>query len=206
MNKVFLFSDLQCSGKNLKNLYDFISKRKDIKTLVFAGDVVNMGEPEWFMDDFLKVIDKLDLPFLWTPGNNDFELVYKKLNSKYQSLEGRVVEYCGRRFTGVGGSPASWAGQYAGEKMIDKKEIAGSIFVSHYPPPGILNYQKKDIDSPTSAKNFVDAPIVHICGHLHNIWGIAYLGQTKVVKLASFETSHYAIMDLKNLSVEFGEF
>ena len=206
MSKVFLFSDLHCSEKNLKNFYDFILKRKDIKALIFAGDVVNMGEPEWFMDDFIKVIKELKLPFLWTPGNNDFGVVYNKLDSRYKSLESKVVECCSRRFTGVGGSPASWAGQYAGGKMINKKEIAGSIFISHYPPPGILNYQKKDIDSPTSSKNFSDAPIAHICGHLHNIWGTAHLGQTKVIKLASLETNHYAIMDLKNLSVEFGEF
>ena len=52
------------------------------------------------------------------------------------------------KITGVGGSPASWSGQYAGEKMIDKKSIAGSIFVSHTPPPGILVMNKYDWENP----------------------------------------------------------
>lgn len=50
---------------------------------------------------------------------------------------------------------------------------------------------------------FKDSPLVHISGHIHNSWGVGYLGQTKVVKLASFFFGHYAIMDLDTLKVEF---
>ena len=187
-------------------MYDFIIQNKAISAIISAGDIVNMGEPVWFMDKFIKVVKELNLPLLWSPGNNDFGRSYHKLNSKYKSLEGRVVEFGGRTFTGVGGSPASWAGQYAGEAMIDKKKIKNSIFVSHVPPPGVLNYQKYDIPSPTSNKKFADSPLVHICGHLHYRYGVAYLGQTKVIQLASLETGHYAILDLDNLSVEFERF
>lgn len=257
MSKAFLFSDLHCNNKQLANLYDFVIQNKDIDVLVFAGDVVNMGEPVWFMEKFIKVIGELKLPFLWVPGNNDFGRAYYKINAKYKSLEGKVVVLPlsesspparggvrgggskeSIKFTGVGGSPASWAGQYEGESMIDKKKIGGSIFISHVPPPGILVLQQKDLpvlldchsehllchpeqsegsvkkdssalpqnDTEVPKRRFSDSPLVHICGHLHYRWGTAYLGQTKVIQLASLETGHYAIMDLETLAVKFERF
>jgi len=218
----------------LKNKFDL---------LIFAGDFVNMGEPVWFTDKFINVLQEVGLSFLWVPGNNDFGRSYYKLNSKYKSLEGNITQISGRVFTGVGGSPASWAGQYAGERMVDRKKIGGSIFVSHVPPPGILTLQQKDLPTPllenlkfkisnpptgeaglksnpndqindkcemknekSTGRHFADSPLVHICGHLHYRWGTAYLGQTKVIQLASLETGHYAIMDLETLAVEFGRF
>lgn len=224
-----LFSDLHCNNKQLANLSDFVVQHKEIEALIFAGDVVNMGEPVWFMEKFIKIIDELKLPFLWVPGNNDFGRAYYKLNAKYKSLEGRVCELpllnkertgevdnkkSGHpelvsgsiRFTGVGGSPASWAGQYEGESMVDKKAIANSIFISHVPPPGILVLQQKDLAVSDSEKKLADSPLVHICGHLHSRWGTAFLGKTKVIQLASLETGHYAILDLETLEVVFERF
>lgn len=170
MSKAILFSDLHCNNKQLANLSNFVVHHKEIEALIFAGDVVNMGEPVWFMEKFIKVIDELNLPFLWVPGNNDFGRAYYKLNAKYKSLEGRVAElkcfiegipnqvrddeYYIRRFTGVGGSPASWAGQYEGESVVDKKAIAGSIFVSHVPPPINITLNKYDVgNSKFEARN-----------------------------------------------------
>lgn len=233
-SKAILFSDLHASTKQLANLYDIIIQHNEIGLIVCAGDVVNMGEPVWFMDKLVKTISDLDLPFVWVPGNNDFGRSYHKLNAKYKSIEGRIVEESGLAFTGVGGSPASWSGQYAGESMVDRKKIGGTIFISHYPPPGILTLQQKDLPTPLlesrkykvesikrdtksedldldvrnlafANRRFSDSPLIHICGHLHYRWGTAYLGQTKVVQLASLETGHYAIMDLNDLSIEFKE-
>lgn len=260
-SKAILFSDLHASTKRLTNLYDIVIQNNEIGLIVCAGDVVNMGEPVWFIDKLIKVIDDIGLPFVWVPGNNDFGRSYHKLNSKYKSVEGRIAEEAGLSFTGVGGSPASWAGQYAGESMVDRKKIGGTIFISHYPPPGILTLQQKDLPTPLlesrnqevvglgcaeprrksrksgskvnenchseldsesiyqngdeapkqvrgdsySNRRFADSPLIHICGHLHYRWGTAYLGQTKVVQLASLETGHYAIMDLNDLSIEFKE-
>ncbi|MCL5410428.1 MAG: metallophosphoesterase [Patescibacteria group bacterium] len=205
MAKAFLFSDLHASLKQLSRMGAFLTE-EEFDLLIFAGDFVNMGEPVWFTDKFITVIDKSKLPFLWVPGNNDFGRSYFKLNARYKSLEGNIIKLLGRTFTGVGGSPASWAGQYAGESMIDKKKIAGSIFVSHVPPPGILTLQQKDLQTPPPKRRFSDSPLVHICGHLHYRWGTAYLGQTKVIQLASLETGHYAILDLETLAVEFRRF
>jgi Icc-related predicted phosphoesterase len=230
MKKSILFSDLHCNNKQLQNLYDFIIKNNDIDALIFAGDVVNMGEPVWFMEKFIKIIDELKRPFLWVPGNNDFGRAYHKLNARYKSLEGKVVKYCGQKFSGVGGSPTSWAGQYEGESMIDKKAIGGSIFISHYPPPGRHFLSKYDqpchserseesirnaLIDPSAAsqddnqrdnRQFADAPLVHVCGHLHYRWGTAFMGQTKIIQLASLETGHYAILDLETLAVKFERF
>ncbi|MDO8444003.1 MAG: metallophosphoesterase [bacterium] len=263
--KAFVFSDLHAQSKQLYNLEHFFDDKNDIDLLIFAGDVVNMGEPVGFIVNFIEVIEKNGLPFFWVPGNNDFGRSYHKLNAKYPSLEGRIVELSDPsplrgearwgvnkinasnitpppapprrggehlKLTGVGGSPASWSGQYAGEKMIDKKSIAGSIFVSHVPPPGILVMNKYDWENPNTsvilseAKNlrdpssasrrtqddnktgrrFSDAPLVHICGHQHSRWGCGYLGQTKVINPGSLADGRYVIISLGNLKVEFWRF
>jgi len=203
--KAFLFSDLHANRLALANLAQFLNNNNGIDLIISAGDIVNMGEPVAFIPKFTEVIKNTNLPFFWVPGNNDFGRAYYKLKSEYNTLEGSVCKYKGIILTGVGGSPASWAGQYAGEKMIDRKKIGGSIFVSHFPPPGILSWQKGDCHSPT-AKKLSDSPLVHICGHIHHQWGCAYLGQTKVIKLGAAETGFYAILDLENLEVEFGRF
>lgn len=207
----FVFSDLHCSGKYLQLICDYVSADSNFCAVIFAGDIVNMGEPVWFAEKFIESINRLNLPFLWVPGNNDFGRSYYKVNAAFKSLEGRIVECCGRKFSGVGGSPASWAGQYAGESMVNQKDIAGSIFISHVPPPGMLNLVNYDIDEKrlpnnSSARKFSNAPLVHISGHLHYRWGTTYLGQTKVVQIPSAETGHYVIMNLHDLSVAFKRF
>ena len=115
-------------------------------------------------------------------------------------------------FTGVGGSPASWSGQYAGESMVDRKKIANTVFISHYPPPGVRSYQKYDSadffssEPQSNVKKLSDSPLVHISGHLHHRWGISRLGTTKIVQLAASSIGYYAIMDLETLKIDFKEF
>ena len=203
MAQAILFSDLHSSTKRLYQLTKLVQKDHEIKLLIFAGDLVDMGEPVWFVSDFVEVIKTLGLPLVWVPGNNDFGRAYHKLQANFKSIEGKVFEAEGQKFTGVGGSPASWAGQYGGEAMVDKKAIAGTVFISHYPPPGVHNLMEREVASPTSLRKFADSPKVHICGHLHYRSGLAYLGQTKIVQLASLETGHYALMDLTDLTIEF---
>ncbi len=226
MKKAVLFSDLHESFKHFHNLKLLI---KDFQpaAIIFAGDFLNMGETLGFARQFTEFFFSLEIPFLWVPGNNDFGHGYHHLNGRLRSLEGRVVEvkieensadnigeiksnnsdekYSTFRFSGVGGSPASWAGQYSGENIIDEKLIGGSIFVSHMPPPGVFNYLKIDQASPTK-KNLRDSPLAHICGHFHNQYGVTYLGQTKIIKLAPLLYGHYAIMDLENLKIDFKRF
>ncbi|MFA7253195.1 MAG: metallophosphoesterase [Patescibacteria group bacterium] len=204
--KAFLFADIHGNYKQIANIEKFL-KNEDIDLILFAGDLINMGEPVSFAKYSVEMIKKTSLPFFWVPGNNDFGRGYFKLDAAFKSLEGKIMELGNRHFTGVGGSPASWAGQYSGESMIEQKVIGGSIFVSHVPPPGILNYRKDDdVHISTSNRKFSNSPLVHICAHIHHQWGVAYLGQTRVIKLAAAESGHYAIMDLENLNVEFSRF
>jgi len=220
---VLLFSDLHESSRGLWALSDFLSKNKDISGLVFAGDLVNMGEPVSFAEKFVEEISKFKLPLLWVPGNNDFGESYKVLQNFTPSLEGRIVELGNRSFTGIGGSPASWASEYAGENSLSSDQIAGTILVTHQPPDGVRyapSYKKQDtsdkqipnLEYPNSngamkqlnnEVRLADAPIAHICGHVHNTQGIGYIGETKVIKLASSALGNIAIMNLDNLEVNF---
>ncbi|MEK7096599.1 MAG: metallophosphoesterase [Patescibacteria group bacterium] len=246
--KALIFSDVHASNSTLAFLKKEISK---YDLLIFSGDLTNMGEPVSFADDFILIIKNAGIPLFWVPGNNDFGATYDILNQEIPSLEGRVEEFkvsrpdksgsrdaapTVRRFTGVGGSPASWAGAYGGNKSVAQEKIAGTIFISHYPPPRIFNYlmpgkseglspifensnieyriskqiQNSKLEIRNSSlsitKKLTYSPIVHICGHIHYQQGIAYLGETKIIKLASAETGHYGILDLDNLEIDFRRF
>jgi len=247
--KFFLFSDLHANNKALDNIVHEIIKLKP-DAVLFAGDFVNMGEPVWFGEKAIDKFKSLKIPFFWIPGNNDFGRSYHKIQATIKSVEGRVAEIGNESVTGVGGSPASWSGQYQGENKENQIKIEGTFFISHVPPPGIHNWSKNDLHSPivsnsksqvlnskqirnnndqnskqfgalknsnldigsklkiknsdlSDNRRFSDSPKVHICGHIHHQWGVAYLGSTKIVKLASAEHGHVAIIDTESLDVEF---
>lgn len=239
--KAFVFSDLHGNYRQLHNIESYLCENK-IDLILFAGDLTNMGEPIEFVDLFLKMLDEVKIPIFWVPGNNDFGRGYYRLAARYPSLEGRVMEFPlkanssdpATRFSGVGGSPESWAGQYQGETTDQKIEIGGTVFLSHVPPPCIvtLNPYDDEIANPKkqipdkfqfsndqmrngkinerckmkTGKLFKDAPFAHICGHLHSRQGVGYIGQTKIIKLAAAERGNYAILDLETLKVEFRRF
>ena len=217
---VLLISDLHDSSRGLAAIINFLSKEKNIDGVVFAGDMVNMGQPVEFAKKFIFEISNFNIPLLWVPGNNDFGQSYKVLQDHTKSLEGRIVKLGGREFTGIGGSPTSWESEYSGEQTLKKEDITGKILVSHYPPAGVTYYaknQRSEIPALPAGRrnpnltanrqpptaNLKDFPLVHICGHIHNTWGIGYIGQTKVIKLASSAFGYLAIMDLDSLEVEY---
>lgn len=225
--KSLLLSDIHASYRLLSQVYETFKDDKSVKSLIFCGDLVDMGEPVAFVDEFLWLVEQLDIELIWVPGNNDFGRAYHRFNARSKSVEGKILESSGRKFTGVGGSPASWSGQYEGEMSVDKKAIAGTIFLSHVPPPGIAHYEKLDrppiqalqgdsaetivpeSDSIFGKKynnkklKFTDAPLVHICGHIHHTWGVGHLGSTKVIKLAAAYLGYVAMLDMEDLTVKF---
>jgi Icc-related predicted phosphoesterase len=230
----FLFSDLHASEKTLKKVFGFVADPKNkIDLMLFAGDFVNMGEPLDYQEKFIQLHTLHPLPFFWVPGNNDFGRSYNLMMKYLPSVEGRVENYKGLKITGVGGSPASWSGEYQGETGIASPDLADSIFLSHQPPP-ISNLTKFDMGNNKSEirnpkqyqksnnknskqiskfeirnsdlqRRIKDSPLIHICGHVHREWGIGYIGNTKVVKLAASYLGFAATMDTESLEVKFIE-
>lgn len=201
MANAFLFSDLHASTTALGRIKQYISTQGDISLLLFAGDILNQGVPISFLEYFKKWLDSVRLPLIWVPGNNDFGRSIELFNIMYPSIEGREEKYFGRKFTGSGES-----------SFINKEMLADSIFMTHYPPPGRYRYVLKEDDSShagfelgieNSPMQFADSPLLHICGHLHDQIGLAYIGRTKLVKLGSAVLGHCAIIDLQTLKVKF---
>lgn len=206
MMNAFLFSDLHASSPMLDKMRDFLINNRQIGLIVFAGDAVNMGGPAEFAEEFIAVLKNINLPFFWVPGNNDFGPSYDILCTFTPSLEGRVTEAFGQKYTGVGGSPASWSSEsYGGKNSVANDKIGNSIFVSHYPPSGVFNYVRSeaDLSADPGVERLSSSPLVHICGHYHRQFGLAKLGRTKVVKLGALDLGYYAIMELETLNVEF---
>lgn len=55
----------------------------------------------------------------------------------------------------------------------------------------------------TRGGQFNNSPTVHVCGHLHSIYGVKMIGPTKLVKVGAAILGHYAIIDISTLRVNF---
>lgn len=186
--KLFLFSDIHASFSQLKKLSRFLLKKSsDFDALIFCGDFVNMGQPVNFADEFAAAIDRIKLPFLWVSGNNDFGLSFDRLNNRYPVLDHQEVELAGHRFVGVGGRPDE---ELEGPRA---DTLDNAILLSHYPP----------VKTSSQPKALTHCPRVHICGHIHQVEGLKYVGSTKVVKLGAFVDGHCGIIDLPTLKARF---
>jgi hypothetical protein len=53
------------------------------------------------------------------------------------------------------------------------------------------------------ADRIVEAPRAQVCGHIHHTEGVAYLGQTKVIKLRAAMANRCALLDLATLRTTF---
>ncbi|OQA03755.1 MAG: Calcineurin-like phosphoesterase superfamily domain protein [bacterium ADurb.Bin400] len=220
MAKIILLSDIHASGKALDSIEQFLQKsQENFSGVIFTGDLLCDGDPAVFADHFIEFIGRIGQSFLWVSGNNDFGEGYERMRREYLPLdELDEVIINGRRFVGVGGSPLLWDLDRTDSSATLRNKIAGSVFLSHYPPRGNFQYAKIDsglspADSNTTTplpdivgyrpRNITNSPLLHICGHIHSQYGVAHLGQTKIIKLGAANQGHCAILDLASLRVEF---
>ncbi|HOX41551.1 MAG TPA: metallophosphoesterase family protein [bacterium] len=193
--RAFLFSDLHAQRSLLPSLKKEI-KKSSPSLLIFAGDFLNAGQPFSFAEEFHNFIVDMDTPFCWVTGNNDIGEAAGWFLKKHPTLE---EEGCGfGEFDVVGVN-------YAGS-IIPKNDITGNILVSHVPPPGYRTYSTKLSPHDTFSRtpgSFSLAPVIHICGHLHNQTGVAMLGKTKIIKMGSVASGNYALLDSDSMSVNF---
>lgn len=212
--KALLIADLHGSQNFLNTLKKIIS---DYDLVLCAGDLTDFGRPEDYFAELSKII--ATKPFYWVSGNNDVGQNYQYQLGNLINIDGRIVEFQGLKLAGMGGSAPNYEGQNYGPTLNYSSDLSGVILLTHIPPSRRLEYSKSDIKcSPDSKfdtveasissnnlaiKQFRNAPRVHLCGHIHNIYGAACLGETKIVKIGTAKNGQYAEMDLDDLSVRF---
>lgn len=213
--KALLISDIHGDQKFLQNLPKIV-KYYDI--ILCAGDLTDFGRPEGYaykLDDLLK-----DKTCFWVSGNNDMGQDYQYRLKNMQNIDGKIVECQGHKFAGLGGSYQNYESQNFGPSLIGQDtDLSDCIFISHIPPSIRLQYSSMDLSCHSerseesqnqNTRSFDklrmtprNAPLAHICGHIHSAAGVACLGLTKVIKLAPAKFGAYAELDPDTLKVVF---
>ncbi len=177
-----------------------ISKKPEL--ILFTGDIVNGGQETDYLAKFDQIINDLEIPLFWVPGNNDIGPVHELMRKKKYSVEGKLVEFGNEKIVGMDGVPDLW-GHGISYPQIKEEDLQDSIFLSHIPPKNFKDLRKfdhKEIDKTVKLKH---APKIQISGHQHSYWGVGYIGRTKILKLPAGLNLMAATLDTKSLKVEF---
>ena len=200
--KALLFSDIHGGREFLEKLPSMIQY---YEVILCAGDLTDFGWPEGFVEKLDEVFEGTTC--FWVSGNNDIGQDYQYQLKNMQNIDGKIIEYQGHKFAGLGGSYQNYEAQNFGPSLIGKDtNLSDCILLSHIPPSVKLKYSASDVTCPTNnetMKQLDNAPLAHICGHLHSPAGVACLGPTKIIKLAPAKQGNYAELDMEDLTIKF---
>ena len=143
-------------------------------------------------------------------GNNDTLAAVEIFRRTGVTLHRREREACGYRFVGFGGDGSALHDVELAEGESMDLRLQGAMFLTHVPPRAGLRYGA-DVPPPAVAARRAGglvggapgAPRAHVCGHVHRTEGVAWLGQTKVIKLRAAMWNRAALLDLATLRTEF---
>ena len=200
--KALCFSDLHAKTNFLPAL-DLLLTEEKFDLIFFPGDIANAGREKEYTFRFLDIIHHHKIPTFWVPGNNDVGEVFAMLKENLQSAENKLLKFKNEKIIGMGGTPDLY-GHNIFPPKVKASEMDDSIFLSHIPPRKLETLKKFDF-KPEKNQNLklTATPKIQISGHIHNNWGIGYIGKTKVLKLPAGVDMKAAILDTKTLEVEF---
>ena len=220
-------ADLHSSVSALRRL-DALLARERFDLVLVAGDITIAGH-EPYAKDFVAVVRRHGCPLLLVHGNNDTLQAVETFRREGVTIHRRERELFGVRFVGFGGDgTASYDDELAeGESLhVDPTD---AILLTHLPPPR-LRYSLHDPDerrktkgeSTTSVlrpalalsgaegsfvqppeRDLIGAPCAQICGHIHQLEGVARLGPTKVIKVRAAMWNRCATLDVRTLHARF---
>jgi len=155
---------------------------KDADVLVISGDITSFDE-KGFLDGFLAALEKLPLPTLVVPGNNetpDFPVL-----PPVRNIDGTRTSLEGVTFGGLGGSPPTpfnTPNEYTEDQLEAKLAKLGrvDVLVSHTPPWGTALDMggRGDHLGSFSVRSYVLSQSAKLClsGHVHESKAVEMLG------------------------------
>lgn len=190
-------------------------KRIDADIVAVCGDLHNMGTFDK-AQPVVEALADLERPVLIIPGNMDPREFASKLWEKagFINLHEQSYIFQDYGFIGFGGIvPKSMKFDdktryyHRDEDVYEAlarlhEEIDGMrrrIVMTHQPPRGILaTIHSGEITGCVSLRRFIEEyqPDLLICGHIHEAWGEAQLGATKIVNLGEMRKGYCAIIEI----------
>jgi Icc-related predicted phosphoesterase len=172
--------------------------------LVIAGDISNYRRPGAVLREF----DRLPLPVLAVRGNTDLKRMESRFNAyaNIVHLHLQRVEIQAINFVGLSGTIPVPFRSRIGFRQKSLMQAAGalldreSILIAHPPPYGILDKVIGRFHAGSTAVSGLlraAKPRLMLCGHIHEAYGHAWLGETQVVNCNMGGNRQGAIIDIE---------
>ncbi|MEM2896758.1 MAG: metallophosphoesterase [Candidatus Bathyarchaeia archaeon] len=213
------FSDFHGSDAAFSKAIDTILKNKP-EFLMIAGDIADNSFEK--ARDFLSNLNRLGIKVFYVPGNMDsIRLMNEDLRLEYvKNVHKRIVDYEGFKIVGFGGSsktPFNTPIEFIEAEIEDFlsnlsfSEGDKVIFLTHSPPKNTKvdeTFMKIHAGS-IAIRRFIEEakPLLTVCGHIHEAYGVDRLGDSPVVNVGSARKGRYGFIDMKDgFSVKLLEF
>jgi Icc-related predicted phosphoesterase len=181
--------------------------------IVIAGDITHFGGPSTALK-ILERISKSGLPLFFVSGNCDSPelLSWQPEGLNAYNLHGRMREFSGYLFAGVGGGSGKFGTLTELEEdefeniLRGFRDVGGKlILVAHSPPYGTeADYTGTKHIGSISVKRFIEEvkPLLVCAGHAHEGRSITRLGSTVVVNAGPAKDGFCAIIEIEDSTVD----
>ncbi len=212
--KIVAITDVHGNWASLKRFLRKI-RSNEVDLVIVAGDLSFYGD----LNEALGVLSVLSKRYrvFFVPGNCDSpSLLNVEKYGNSENLHGKIVDYNGAIFAGIGGSnptpfntPIEFMEYEIKNVLLKIREKLGGrsldVFVSHPPPYNT----KLDVISTgehvgsLEVRQFVEniKPKLCICGHIHEASGIDNIGETILVNPGPLAHGNYSVIELKKHNV-----
>ncbi len=183
MKKILLVSDLHGQPSALIYLTKIIKKEQP-SAIIICGDITSAGDISFF-DKVENIINNSKAEGFIVWGNSDLPNANQYISQSKYSIHLKTKRFNGFRIFGLSET----------DDPVDiSQKIKGAIFITHKPPlKSFLN------------KNLVNAPLIHISGHLHNVKLARRYQSTLHISVPTLQNGSYALLYPESKKVEFLE-
>jgi Icc-related predicted phosphoesterase len=207
---ILAFSDLHGSDYAFNKALNVILEHKP-NLIMIAGDIADNSFEK--AKDFLSSLNDFGIEVFYVPGNMDSKkLIIEDLNLKHvKNVHKKIIDYEGFKIIGFGGAnktPFNTPIEFDEAEIefflsnvnLDEKEKI--ILLTHSPPKNTKvdkTFMKIHAGS-IAIRNFIEKhkPILTICGHIHEAYGVDRLGNSLVINVGSVKKSSYGLIDIED--------
>ena len=206
--KILVFSDLHDDEEvTLEKIKEFYLSAKFDYVLI-AGDTTSHSVS--FVEEVVWLFSNCFI----IPGNNEDSKVIEYLKGKEHYIHEKKVAVGVYNIIGFGFSnktPFSTPGELAEEEIYERiKDLPidqKTILVCHCPPCGYFDSVRGKKTGSTSLLRIIHEkePLVFLCGHIHELEGVARIGKTTIIKIPAAMNGKVAVVAIedKDIKVDF---
>lgn len=203
--RIYAVADIHARPGRIDRIYSNIREYAP-DVLVIAGDVTNYRYPEMVLDK----LNHLPVPVFVVRGNTDLKRMagFFEAYTNIFHLHLNRVKIQGVNFVGISGTvPVPFRSRVAFrqkslmqsvEALLDRE----SVFIAHPPPYGTLDRVLGKFHAGSRVVSDLLAavqPRLMLCGHIHEDYGHARVGETHVVNCNMGNNRQGAIVDIEKI-------